>query len=535
MRKANLFTKLIVLCLMMGAQAMYAQVGVGNTDPKATLDVNKASYAAGEQAGIAVTQLTGEQIVAMTTTGLKAGTLVYATSTSGAITAIGYWYYNGNAWQQVGGASANLYTADGTLSGNRTVAQGTNTLAFTSAATTGTSHFTVDGSTFNVDAFNNRVGFGVNAPLAKVQIQESNGGAATYPLIVSNSSTTLGTEVGIKLAPTNTPDIRYAAISAVQMGSNRVDLSFTTAVASTITEKMRIKDEGNVIINNLAGTGSRFVVADATGTLSNNSGNYLNLSRTTGVEAQVGVIANSGDIYPGITSPADAYFVSNTGNIYIGSTIGNRSVSLVNGGNEALVVATHGGVGIGVNPSTGYRLYTRGGDIFMGIMDATTNIGYLRIGRQDNNRYHDIVATNGSTPGSNTLSFDIHDGLTGNSVTRGLTLVGSNNGTTGSVNVGIGSTTPASKLQVNGTFGLDTATSGTNNSVVLLASGTFTPPAANTVNGRVYIIRNTSTSANITVAGIVNYGASAAADFSLTPAQGAITIISNGTSWFRIQ
>jgi hypothetical protein len=82
-----------------------AQVGIGNTDPKATLDVNKASYSTGEQAGIAVTQLSGSQIVAMTTTDLKSGTLVYATNTSGVIDTIGFWYYNGTSWSRVGAPS----------------------------------------------------------------------------------------------------------------------------------------------------------------------------------------------------------------------------------------------------------------------------------------------------------------------------------------------------------------------------------------------------------------------------------------------
>jgi hypothetical protein len=88
-----------------------AQVGVGNTEPKATLDVNKASYTAGEQAGIAVTQQTAAQIVAMTTTDLKPGTLVYATSTSGTITSTGFWYYDGTAWTKVSGVSAPSYSS----------------------------------------------------------------------------------------------------------------------------------------------------------------------------------------------------------------------------------------------------------------------------------------------------------------------------------------------------------------------------------------------------------------------------------------
>jgi hypothetical protein len=98
--------KIIYTIAIMATSFASAQVGVGNTDPKATLDVNKASYATGEQAGIAVTQLTGAHIVGMTTSGLKAGTLVYATSTSGAIDSVGFWYYNGIAWSKVGGASA---------------------------------------------------------------------------------------------------------------------------------------------------------------------------------------------------------------------------------------------------------------------------------------------------------------------------------------------------------------------------------------------------------------------------------------------
>lgn len=65
----------------------------------------------------------------------------------------------------------NLYTANGSLVGNRVVTMGSNTLAFTSSATSGTSHFTIDGTTFNVDAVNNRVGIGNNAPVARLDIR----------------------------------------------------------------------------------------------------------------------------------------------------------------------------------------------------------------------------------------------------------------------------------------------------------------------------------------------------------------------------
>ncbi|WP_312903267.1 hypothetical protein [Chryseobacterium taichungense] len=64
-----------------------------------------------------------------------------------------------------------IYKGSGALSGgNTSVDLGTNTLAFTSGATNGTSHFTVDGTTLNVDAVNNRVGIGTNAPAITLDV-----------------------------------------------------------------------------------------------------------------------------------------------------------------------------------------------------------------------------------------------------------------------------------------------------------------------------------------------------------------------------
>ncbi|MEL1243798.1 hypothetical protein AAEO56_05950 [Flavobacterium sp. DGU11] len=66
-----------------------------------------------------------------------------------------------------------IYKGSGSLSGNTTVTMAANTLAFASTATTGTSHFTVDGTTLNVDAANNRVGIGTATPSAKLTSEEA--------------------------------------------------------------------------------------------------------------------------------------------------------------------------------------------------------------------------------------------------------------------------------------------------------------------------------------------------------------------------
>ncbi|WP_312903236.1 hypothetical protein [Chryseobacterium taichungense] len=66
----------------------------------------------------------------------------------------------------------NLYTENGSLSSNRTVTQGANTLAFTSTATNG---FSIDGTTLSVDAANNRVGIGTTTPSAMLHVYGTSG------------------------------------------------------------------------------------------------------------------------------------------------------------------------------------------------------------------------------------------------------------------------------------------------------------------------------------------------------------------------
>jgi len=158
----------------MCVSSAYAQVGINTENPKATLDISAKTNDGSRPEGLIIPRLTGDQIKSADAqyTSAQAGILIYATSAVTApvgktvnITAAGYYFFDGSIWQRVTtGAGTNIYNADGTLSANRTVTQGTNTLAFTSTATTGTSHFTVDGNTFNVDAVNNRAGVGTAAP-----------------------------------------------------------------------------------------------------------------------------------------------------------------------------------------------------------------------------------------------------------------------------------------------------------------------------------------------------------------------------------
>ena len=163
----------------------YGQVGINNTDPKATLDVTAKTTDGSKAEGIIAPRLTGDQIKAADTqyTSAQTGAIVYATAAVGTsttktanITDAGYYYFDGSVWQKMtgsggGGTDINIYKDNGTLTGNRTVTMDDKTLFFNSTATTGTSHFNVDGSTFNVDAVNNRVGVGTTTPYANMEVK----------------------------------------------------------------------------------------------------------------------------------------------------------------------------------------------------------------------------------------------------------------------------------------------------------------------------------------------------------------------------
>ncbi|WP_345208634.1 hypothetical protein [Chryseobacterium ginsengisoli] len=192
---------LLVLC----SSLSYSQVGINNTDPKATLDITAKTTDASKPEGLIAPRLTGDQIRnknAQYDTA-QIGAIIYATTADSFptgktvnITAPGYYYFDGIAWQKINtgvggsnvvGSGNNIYTIDGTLQDNRTVTMADKTLNFNSTATTGTSHFNVDGSTLNVDAVNNRVGIGTSTPKFFLDVVGDNS-AYGHAIGISNSA-----------------------------------------------------------------------------------------------------------------------------------------------------------------------------------------------------------------------------------------------------------------------------------------------------------------------------------------------------------
>ncbi|MGC5745784.1 hypothetical protein [Chryseobacterium sp. NFX27] len=191
-------------------------VGLGLTAPGTTLDVNGAitnretvltvaGNAVSVPSNVSLVQLTGAAtaVVAITSPAApNAGQrlIVYNNTTGGfGATLDGVTVPNGKAlefifsnsfWRStegglLGASSVNIYNTNGTLTDNRTVTQGANTLAFTG---TQTNAFSVDGNTLSVDAANDRVGVGTTTPTNKLVVAGTN--AQPSALGIANTTAT---------------------------------------------------------------------------------------------------------------------------------------------------------------------------------------------------------------------------------------------------------------------------------------------------------------------------------------------------------
>jgi hypothetical protein len=99
--------KRILLCAALFAASFttVAQVGVGNTDPKATLDVTGDAADAASLDGIIAPRLTGDELRAKTYTADQTGALVYVTAADSApagqtanVSTVGYYSFDGLVW-----------------------------------------------------------------------------------------------------------------------------------------------------------------------------------------------------------------------------------------------------------------------------------------------------------------------------------------------------------------------------------------------------------------------------------------------------
>ncbi|WP_353146386.1 hypothetical protein [Chryseobacterium sp.] len=254
----------------------YAQIGINTSAPASTLDI-KAKNETGTSTdtdGILIPRIDRQRAQSMTS--VSTSTLVFInnittgtpTGTALNIDSTGYYYYNGTVWVKLHNPTntpaSNIYNSDGSLTGNRTVTQGSNTLTFTG---TSTNAFSISGKTFSVDAANQRVGMGTTSPSALLSLR-TNAGSTTDAFSVGidncggacgqgiarnitlfNANSTGGQFAGIEFIPsTSATGISGASINGIDRDgtNNFAGLQFFTRNATDFGPRMTIRSSGNI-------------------------------------------------------------------------------------------------------------------------------------------------------------------------------------------------------------------------------------------------------------------------------------------------
>ncbi|WP_346985189.1 hypothetical protein [Chryseobacterium sp. POE27] len=118
---------IITAAAMLFSMTAFAQVGINNTSPKATLDITAKTTDGSKPEGLIIPQLSGDKIHTATTAGVygpnQKGLIVYASTADSApagatasITAPGYYYFDGGAWQKIAtGNTLNTSLASGNI------------------------------------------------------------------------------------------------------------------------------------------------------------------------------------------------------------------------------------------------------------------------------------------------------------------------------------------------------------------------------------------------------------------------------------
>ncbi|WP_181397968.1 tail fiber domain-containing protein [Chryseobacterium sp. AG844] len=187
--------------------------------------------------------------------------------------------YSNSGWRSTDGGAAgaapiNIYTSNGTLTGNRTVAQGGNTLTFTG---TQTNAFSIAGNNFSVDAANNRVGIGTTTPISKLHLSNGSPSAITTSyltpgLLITGSSSGAGfSGPGIYFEGLNNPTgQRVLKLNMTNDGAASGFLNFQSVSddgATSGNQIMTLHSAGKVGIATIAPTSTLSVsgTADKTG------------------------------------------------------------------------------------------------------------------------------------------------------------------------------------------------------------------------------------------------------------------------------
>ncbi|SHL75259.1 hypothetical protein SAMN05444360_10468 [Chryseobacterium carnipullorum] len=295
-----------------------AQVGISTTSPRATLDIT-AKNATGTTSnvdGLLVPRVDRQRAFSMTS--IPTSTLIYVnnlTGTQGGIAAnvdaLGYYYFDGSLWVKLNvGSPVNMYNSNGTLNSTRTVNQAGFSLAFNNANLINA--FSVDGSTFSVDAINKRIGIGTTTPSNKLVVTGKNGQPSDSGSTITNATLRIDGETNHALDFGTFADSPYGSYisshnkvlnSGLPIVLNPVGGNVGIGIASPLS----LLHLGNNIGSSITAAEGKKLALYNDGSLFSGLGislNTLQFHASSPIAGSPGmVLTNTGNVGIGITSP----------------------------------------------------------------------------------------------------------------------------------------------------------------------------------------------------------------------------------------
>lgn len=381
-------------------------------------------------------------------------------------------------------AATNIYNSNGTLTGNRVVTQGTNTLGFTGSSVNA---FSVDGTTMSVDAQNNRVGIGTAAPTNDLHVAITTlGGGVTVS----------GPTPGYRLSPNAGASIAFGAANIANewasgsaandavMVNQHATGKLILATGSAATARMTVTPAGNVGIGTTAPSGALHVNG------ANGASSWTYIQGNTGAG---GAGNPSASITTGLMMGWNATNIGGESEIIFGSGGGSDpklNFATWNGTTKTQIMSMNdnGNVGIGtINPNAPLQ--------FANTL-ANRKVVLWEDANNDNQFYG--IGVNGSLMRYQT------NGVNGHAFFAGVNATTSNElmRITSAGNVGIGTSTPNGKLAVGSAIGAalifqPVATISENSAEILGLQGS-------TVGTNINFYKNGSTARQAIIQTIVN-------------------------------
>ncbi len=330
-------------------------------------------------------------------------------------------------------------------------------------------------STTLIDVLRNgNVGIGVTSPITKLEVVDTSAATQVDVITLGNNSLVAGTEAGLFLRPTTaSSNSRGVRISALQNGSNNIDLLFSLGGGLPPTEKMRITSNGNLGIGIIPTSKLHMFGTDATVySESALADGHLKVQNnyTAGTNGAQATLALSSSSNGGTNSAVAIISVVQPTNASNASDMTFKTRNAGNITSEAMRITSTGNVGIGTDTPVGkLNVFTGSANTFnmltqefgsISLCNPNNQIIPIIAGKSDNNT--GLLLVSGTIEGNSQpdMRFDIR--TTGGTDFTGVTSVGfrfARNATSlmdilRNGNVGIGTSTPSRKLTVNTDLGI---------------------------------------------------------------------------------